>query len=147
MSKKLTTEQQIYIVQAIATFMSPLEVIEAVKEEFSVTITRQHVREYNPEQNKEIAEKWKVIFDETRKRFVEEVDKIGITHQAYRFRELQKLYWNAGGNKVLKAQLLEQAAKERGGVYTTKREIILDAQANLAKLLGIGPDQLPTPDK
>ncbi|MGA9771686.1 MAG: DUF2280 domain-containing protein [Blastocatellia bacterium] len=145
--KKLIEEEQVFIVKCLATYMSPTEVVEAVKEEFSIEISRQLVRKYNPLQTPDIAEKWKVIFEETRKKFKEDLDACGIAHQSYRLRELEKLYHQAGSNKVLKAQLLKQAAEERGGAYTSKREIILDAKESLARLLGVSPDQLPTPGK
>lgn len=149
MSKKLTTDQQIFIVECLATFMTPTETAEAVREEFDLKepIARSTIQEYNPERNKEIAKKWKDLFDECRKRFISEIDNVGIAHQAYRLRELQKLYHQAGANKVLKAALLRQGAEERGGVYTSKRELVLSAKESLAQLLGVTPDQLPTPEK
>jgi hypothetical protein len=120
-------------------------VAELVNEEFGVQITRQLVRKYNPEQNPGVADKWKVIFAETRKKFLASVAEIGIAHQNYRLAELQRLYDKAGKNLVLKCQILEQAAKEMGGVYTSKRQLVLSARDGLAELLGCSPDELPVP--
>jgi hypothetical protein len=119
----LKEEQQIFIVQLLACYKSPTEVTEAVKEEFDIEVTRQLVRTYNPKQNPEIAEKWKDLFDETRKRFLTDTSEIGIAQQSYRLQALHELLLQAGLNRALKLQILEQAAKETGGNYTNKREI------------------------
>lgn len=118
----LSEDQKRRIVQGLACFRTPSEVSEDVEEEFGVKIDRSHVRKYNPEQVSDVAEKWRVLFAETRKRFVEEVAEIPITHQSFRLRELLDLYRKAKRNPVLAASLLEQAAKEVGGAFTNRRE-------------------------
>jgi len=48
------------------------------------------------------------------------------------------------GNLVLAAGLLEQAAKDRGGMFTNTRTLRVDDPAReLARLLGVQPDELP----
>jgi len=102
--------------------MTPTEIKEAVKEEFGIDMDREHVRAYNPDQ-RDVADKWKTLFQEARAKFLADVSSIGIAHQPYRLAELQKLYHAAGRNSGLKRELLEQAAKEVGGAFTNRREL------------------------
>jgi hypothetical protein len=120
---KLTEEQKTFIVRRLACFRSPTEVCLDVEEEFGVQLTRDHVRTYNPLQV-QVSKKWAVLFEATRKAFVEEVGQEGIAHQSFRLRELADLYRRAKNRKndVLAAQLLEQAAKEAGGAFTNRRD-------------------------
>lgn len=146
MPKKLTTEQQTYIIQSLACFMAPSEIIEAVREEFKVTITHANVRDYNPSNNEQLAEKWKALYEETRRAYLKEVASIGVFHRTYRLHQIQKLYHQAGKNIILKKELLEQAAKEVGGLFTNKRTFELEARDALAAMIGVSPDQLPLPE-
>jgi hypothetical protein len=129
MKKTLTTEQQAFIVQQLACYKTPSDVVEAVKEEFGITINRQTVRHYNPEQSPEVAAQWKKLFDETRAEFRAKAAEIGIASQAYRLSELQEMQQRAKAvrNYPLAVQIIDQAAKEVGA-YTHKQEIKLDGQ-------------------
>ena len=77
------------------------------------------VREATP------GEKWKALFEETRKTFLEDTATIAISHRAVRLRALQRMSEKAEmqGNMVLAASLLEQAAKEVGDSFTNRREL------------------------
>lgn len=72
-----------------------------------------------------LAPKWKVLFDITRKTFLEDTAGIAISHRAVRLRALQRMAEKAEtqGNMVLAASLMEQAAKEVGDSYTNRREL------------------------
>lgn len=125
MAKRLTEAHQVFIVQSLARFKTPTEVVEIVKEEFGLTITKQGVAHYDPTHSQDLAQKWKTLFDTTRAKFIEDVEAIGVAHQAYRLQTLDDLVRIARKqrNYGLVAQLLEQSAKERGGVFTNKRDI------------------------
>lgn len=120
----LNEDQKRFIVQGLACFRTPSEVAEAVKEEFGVEVPREQVRNYNPLQV-DVAAKWRALFVETRERFLADIAEIGIAHQSFRLRELLDLYQQAkrSRNAMLAASLLEQAAKERGGMFTNRREL------------------------
>lgn len=124
---KLTEPIKMAIVQALACYDSPSEVAEAVKEEFRVTVTRQQVAGYDPTKAscKGMARKLRDVFDQTRKDFLANVSTIPIAQQAVRLRALQREYERAKarGNSAMVAQLLEQAAKECGGMMTNRREL------------------------
>ncbi|TWB61680.1 hypothetical protein FBZ98_1011025 [Rhizobium sp. ERR 922] len=123
----LKDEVKTFIVQSLACFDTPSVVVEAVRKEFGATITRQSVEGYDPTKKagSNLAEKWRLLFEETRKTFLEDTASIAISHRAVRLRALQRMAEKAEGqgNMVLASSLLKQAAEEVGGAYTNRREI------------------------
>ncbi|MDG4675859.1 DUF2280 domain-containing protein [Shinella sp. 838] len=124
---KLSDEIKTYIVQALACFDSPSIVAAAVKKEFSIEVSRQLVESHDPNKKAAsgLAPKWRILFEETRKTFLEDTASIGISHRAVRLRALQRMADKAEGqgNMVLASSLLKQAAEEVGGSYTNRREL------------------------
>ncbi len=124
---KLSVEVQTFVVQSLACFDSPSTVVAAVKKEYGEEITRQAVEGYDPNKKAgaSLAERWKALFEETRKAFLEDTSQIAISHRAVRLRALQRMAEKAEtqGNMVLAANLMEQAAKEVGDSYTNRREL------------------------
>jgi hypothetical protein len=114
-------------VQALACFDSPSIVASAVKKEFGVEVSRQLVESHDPNKKAAsgLAPKWRVIFEETRKTFLEDTASIAISHRAVRLRALQRMADKAvnQGNMALASSLLKQAAEEVGGSYTNRREL------------------------
>lgn len=121
----LKNEVKSFIVQALACFDTPSQVVEAVKNEFGVVVTRQQVETHNPTKaaGKGLAIKWQTLFHDTRKRFREDTAEIPIANRAYRLRGLGRMAEKAENmrNLALTAQLYEQAAKEVGDVYVSRR--------------------------
>lgn len=74
---------------------------------------------------KTLAKKWVDMFNTTRDRFLNEISDIPIANKAYRLRVLQRMSTDAEKmkNMGMTAQLLEQAAKEVGDVYTNKQKV------------------------
>lgn len=124
---KLSREQQTFVVQSLACFDSPTVVATALRKEFSVTLAPQSIEAYDPTKKagKNLAERWKALFEETRKTFLEDTASIAISHRAVRLRALQRMAEKAenSGNMVLASSLLKQAAEEVGGSYTNRREL------------------------
>lgn len=124
---KLSPEAKLFIVQRLAIFETPAEIMKAIKAEYDVTVTSQQLQAYDPTKvnGQLLSAKLKGVFEETRKVFLEDTADIPITHKAYRLRVLQRLIQKAEdrGNSPLAAQLLEQAAKEMGGAFTNRREL------------------------
>lgn len=115
-----------FIVQALACWDTPSQVVEAIKEEFGVEVHRSQVAQYDPTKvaGERLAKRWQELFETTRDRFRQEVAEIPIADQAYRLRQLGKIYERhiSRGNVVGAAAVLEQAAKEAGGAFTNRRE-------------------------
>lgn len=121
----LNDEQKRFIVQCLACYDTPSRVVDAVKEEFGLTISRQHVQGYDPTKylGRNLSLKWRTLFEDTRKRFREESAEVPIAQRAFRLRTLNRLMEKAEGmrNIQLVLQTLEQAAKEVGDVYINRQ--------------------------
>ncbi|HIB6180097.1 TPA: DUF2280 domain-containing protein [Klebsiella pneumoniae] len=123
----LKPEVRAFIVQELACFDTPSQIVESVQKEFKVQVTRQQVASHDPTKaaGKGLAKKWVDLFNELRDRFLNEISDIPIANKAYRLRVLQRMSTTAEGMKNLgmTAQLLEQAAKEVGDAYTNKLKV------------------------
>lgn len=121
---KLTNDVKIFIVQELACFDTPSQVSESVKEVFGIVVDRAQIQTYDPYKalGKDLSQKLKEIFDATRKAFLENVSAIPIAQKSYRLRALQRAYdyFVSRKNYVAANQILEQAAKEEGGLFTNR---------------------------
>ncbi|MBF7691432.1 DUF2280 domain-containing protein [Acinetobacter pollinis] len=115
---------KIYIVQSLACFKTPQQVVEAVKQEFKLEIPRQQVALYDPTKatGRNLSKKLKLLFEETRRDFQDNILDIPIANKAFRLRELQEMYESWGKNRVMKQQVLKQAFQETDG-RVTRQEI------------------------
>ncbi|MEQ1407761.1 DUF2280 domain-containing protein [Neorhizobium sp. Rsf11] len=124
---KYSDQVKTYVVQALACFDSPAVVARAVKAEFDIVISPQAVEAYDPTKRagQKLSQRFRLLFEETRKTFLEDTASIAISHRAVRLRALQRMADKAEtqGNMVLASSLLKQAAEEVGNAYTNKREI------------------------
>jgi hypothetical protein len=120
----LANEIKLFIVQALACFDTPSAVVEAVNEKFDVTVSRQQCETYDPTKRAgaALAIRWVTAFEDTRKRFREEVAEIPIANRVVRLRALDRMARKAEdrGSIVLATQIIEQAAKEMGDLYMSK---------------------------
>ncbi|HBS6771518.1 DUF2280 domain-containing protein [Klebsiella pneumoniae] len=122
----LKPEIKAFIVQSVACFDTPSQVVESVLKEFGIQITRQQVEQNDPTKisGKGLAHKWVDLFNHTRDRFLNEISDIPIANKAYRLRVLDRMATRAEGmkNLALTAEIIEQAAKECGDAYTNKHK-------------------------
>lgn len=123
----LKSEVKAFIVQQLACFDTPSQIVEAVQNEFSIKITRQQVASHDPTKvaGSGLAKKWVDLFNATLERFQNEISEIPIANKAYRLRVLNRMSVRAEDIKNLgmTAQLLEQAAKEVGDAYTNRLKV------------------------
>jgi len=121
----LSTAVRMHILTELACFATPTQVATSVKEKFGVEVSRQCVEAHHPERRAgaKLNASLSALFYETRAKFLAELDDIGIAHQAYRLRGLERMLEQAErmGNLALAVQLIEQAAREVGGMYSTGR--------------------------
>ncbi|HCB0511186.1 DUF2280 domain-containing protein [Klebsiella pneumoniae] len=122
----LKPEVRAFIVQELACFDTPSQIVESVQKEFKVQVTRQQVASHDPTKvaGKGLAQKWVELFNLTRDRFLNEISDIPIANKAYRLRVLDRMATRAEGmkNLALTAEIIEQAAKECGDAYTNKHK-------------------------
>lgn len=123
---KLTDEIRTFVVQSLACFDAPSVVVAAIKKEFGEVVKPQAVEAYDPTKRagRKLSLRWRALFEETRKAFLEDTSKIAISHRAVRLRALQRMAEKAEsmGNMALAAQLHEQAAKECGDAYSNRHK-------------------------
>ena len=122
----LTDEIKTFIVKGLACYDTPSQVAEAVKAEFNVEITRQHVYAYDPNASQHMAPRWRELHAATRAALLRELAEIGIAHRAVRLRRLDRLASRSERNNVMTAlKCLEMAAKECGGMYENRKPILV----------------------
>lgn len=123
----LSPDIKTFIVQQLACFDTPTQVVDAVKSEYGQVVSRQVVEGHDPTKKagQKLAKRWVDLFNETRERFKTETADIPIANKAYRLRALHRMAVRAESikNMALAAQLMEQAAKETGGAYTNKQQL------------------------
>ena len=115
---------KIFIVQSLACFETPQQVADAVKQDFKIEVSRQQVAAYDPTKyvGRNLSKKLTELFHQTREDFRKNIFDIPIANQAFRLREIQKMYDDAGKNKVARQNLLKLAYQETDA-RTTKQEI------------------------
>lgn len=122
----LTDDMKLFIVTGYALFDSVSLIQRGLEEEFGVTIEHKQINKYNPlASGVKPAKKWVAIFHETRKQFMDEALTIPIARKMFRLHRLQKMHdvMFAKKNYVQAAALLEQAAKESGGLFTNEHKV------------------------
>lgn len=123
----LPNEVKVFIINALAAFDTPSQVVAAVKEEFDLDLSRQVVQTHYPTKfaGRQLAAKWRSMFEAARQAFLEDVTAIPIANRAARVRALNRMAQRAEkqGNLKLAADLHKQAAEEMGNAYTNRREL------------------------
>jgi hypothetical protein len=115
---------KIFIVQALACRDTPQEVADLVKQEFGIEVDRMQCAAYDPTKaaGKNLSAKFKKLFEDTRKKFDKGLVDIPIANKHYRIKQYDKLLQKTK-NTVMALRIMEQAAKDSGGLYTNKTEL------------------------
>lgn len=122
---QLKKEIKIFIVRSLAQFNTPTETAQAVHQEYGVQITKQNCEKYDPTKRsgQDLSAELRKEFEATRQDFLDKPQNIPISNLSYRQARRQKVLEGAGNNKMLIMSVLEQAAKDVGGVFTNRKEI------------------------
>ena len=132
----LRSEVKAFIVQALACFDTPSQVVESVRKEFGIEISRQQCESHDPTKfaGRGLGAKWAELFHAARQRFREETTEIPIANRAFRLRAMNRFVEKAETMKNigLAMQILEQAAKEVGDVYVNRQTKNENPHDNLA---------------
>jgi len=112
----LTNEIKIFIIQSLACYDFPSTVSKAVLDEFDVKVDRSQIGKYDPTKvaGRNLAKKYKELFEITRSSFIANQILIPIANKNYRLRQLQKMFDNAmaKNNIMLAKDILAQASRE-----------------------------------
>ncbi len=124
---KIGEDVKAYIVEGLACYMTPSKVAEAVKLDFNVEVSRQQVAAYDPTkaQGKRLSEDLTNMFHVKRKEYNRDLTTIPLASLAYRMNTLNRMVDHAieAKNMPLAASLIEQAAKDMGGIYSNALKI------------------------
>lgn len=123
---RLTRQQQLFIIDGFAVYMTTKEIRDAARDELGVDITAQQISAYNPEhKSKTVSKELTARFEETRNRYWEEIGSIPLAHKTHRLRLLSEMERKAreAKNYGLAVQIIEQASKEAGNYFTNKLEV------------------------
>ena len=120
----LGNEVKAFIVQGLAQFKTPQEMAELVKQNFDIEISRQRVEAHDPTKaaGVNLSERWSKYFFECREKFNSDISSIPIANLAVRLSRLENEYQKSKNPKH-KLEVLEQAAKEVGEVFTNKQTV------------------------
>ncbi|HCI7192444.1 TPA: DUF2280 domain-containing protein [Acinetobacter baumannii] len=115
---------KIFIVQALACRDTPQEVVEQVKQEFDVEISRSQCQAYDPTKysGRNLSQKYVELFEKTRDEFDKGLIDIPIANKFYRLKQYQRQLEKTRNVKTA-LKILEQAAKDIGGQFTNRQEI------------------------
>ncbi|HDX6074975.1 DUF2280 domain-containing protein [Acinetobacter baumannii] len=115
---------KIFIVQALACRDTPQEVVEQVKQEFGVDISRSQCECYDPTKysGRNLSKKFVELFELTREKFDKGLIDIPIANKYYRLKQYQRQLDRTRNVKTA-LKILEQAAKDIGGQFTNRQEI------------------------
>lgn len=127
---KLTDEQKTFIVMSFARYARRQDIMRAVHDTWGIEVTKSQMDLYDPRAARNRVtparfRKWQPLYDETRDALKANVSQIPVANAEYRLHVLDEMIEEARGKKQyrLVAELLEQAAKEVGGVFTNTREV------------------------
>ena len=125
-SGKLKYEHKAFLVQRLAVFDTPKQASEALKIEYRVEISPQGAEAYDPGKRagRRLSERWQVLFETIRERFLDRLDEIPASHKAVRVHMLARAAdsFKSRGNYLAMANMLERIAKEMGNVHSSRRE-------------------------
>lgn len=116
---------KIFIVQALACRDTPQEVVDLVKQEYGIQISRSQCQAYDPTKysGRNLSKKFVDLFNKTRADFDAGLIDIPIANKHYRLKQYQKQLERNAKNTVMSLKILEQAAKDVGGQFTNRQEI------------------------
>lgn len=126
---RLNEEQKNFATLCFARFMRPLQVVEAVQERYGITIDRRVIQMFDPTtvRGAELGTKRKQLWAQCREAFLKELNGIPIANRAVRLHQLQTAFDKSidKGATGFALKILEQAAKEAGGTFTSERTVTL----------------------
>ena len=142
----LDDAQKRFIVRRLACFASQVAVIAEFETEYKIKLTADHVSSYDATTKHgegRMGQELQDLFTETRERYIQDEDAIPLAHRAFRVNWMtDMLLRNEKVQKSVSLQLkvLEQAAKEMGGMYVRHKVEaggIGNALAELRAVLGV----------
>lgn len=125
---KLSERQKLVVVQALAEFLSPTEVVEMVNSQYGINLSLTAVMHYDPRtaQGANLAAGLKEHFWKCREKFRDDMyNTVPYANRVVRLRSLSQYVDKLakGGNVLGAAELLKQLAQDEGQMFTNRREV------------------------
>jgi hypothetical protein len=120
-SRTLPDRLKIVVLQRLAAFDTPSQVADFVRHEFGVEITRQSIEYYDPAKNPRLPQKWREVFERERTRFFSEQERHPLDVRVFRQRVRLQLIKDHHANPALVRLLINDCAKDIGGIFDTPR--------------------------
>jgi hypothetical protein len=123
---ELSEELKHEVVRRLASFVGAADIVRWLKEEHELETSWHQITAYDPTKPfYRAGDKWVIIFQETRKGYIEDQLSQPIANGGYRLGEMQKHYDSAVKRKNIgqALEILERAAKEVGGLYSNVRNV------------------------
>ena len=123
---RLKKAEKIFIVRSLAQFMEPSLVVEAVKENFKIDVSRQQVECYDPTKTAgaDLSQELVDLFHEARQKYIDQpIYNIIGANDIIQLQILSDLLISKKGNVVLSIKLIDQIQKIVKGHYERKLEI------------------------
>lgn len=123
---RLKKHEKAFIVQSLAQFMEPSQVVEAVKENFKIDVSRQQVECYDPTKvaGADLSQEFIDMFNEARKKYIDQpIYNIEAANDIVQLRILSALFIKKQGNTRDAIKLSDQIQKIVKGFYEKKIEI------------------------
>ena len=123
---RLKKAEKVFIVRSLAQFMEPSLVVEAVKENFKIDVSRQQVECYDPTKTAgaDLSQELVDLFHEARKKYIDQpIYNIEAANDIVQLRVLSALFIKKQGNTRDAIKLSDQIQKIVKGHYERKLEI------------------------
>mgnify|MGYP003612179090 CR=1 FL=1 len=123
---RLKKAEKVFIVRSLAQFMTPTEVVVAIKENFRIDVTPQQVEAYDPTKTAgaDLSQEFVDLFHEARKKYIDQpIYNIEAANDIVQLRVLSALFIKKQGNTRDAIKLSDQIQKIVKGFYEKKIEI------------------------
>ncbi|ENV94172.1 hypothetical protein F937_03576 [Acinetobacter calcoaceticus ANC 3680] len=128
---KLKKAEQLFVVRSLAQFMTPTEVVKAIKEKYNVDVSPQQVEAYDPTKvaGRDLRKEFKDVFEATREEYLKQpIHNISGANDIVQLKILSDLLWAKKNNVTMTIKIVDQIQKITKGFYDKKGD-----QANKGK--------------
>lgn len=123
---RLKKVEKVFIVRSLAQFMTPTEVVAAIRENFKIEVSPQQVESYDPTKTAgaDLSQEFVDLFHEARKKYIDQpIYNIEAANDIVQLRVLSALFIKKQGNTRDAIKLSDQIQKIVKGYYEKKIEI------------------------
>ena len=159
---KLSQQARIMIVKALACQERLVDVCAQIKDEFDIELKPHSLYNYIPDRNPNMDADLKTLFEQVEAEFLEAGKHVPFNNRNRRNILRERVFWRHERNPIVQKDLLNDAAKDCGGLFAQRRDeapapgdddykIMGDNLAHasnedLARIMSETPDEMIAPD-